>query len=184
VDTPSAYEEPQGCTTETLATAVWEPFRDAWLVARTRFALVAGLGLGACDVHVEAYRGTVVLAGDVATSDASAAAERMARDVPGVVGVSNRLHVREVPCTRTCTDAEVRVAVTAELRRARALRGSIVVVESVYDGIVRLTGVARDPAASGTVFALAAAVPGVRRVINDVTIAPDAADGETDADAA
>lgn len=176
--------EPIASTTELLATAVWEPFRDAWLAARTRFALLIELGVDASDVQVEAYRGSVILAGDVTSSEASAAAEETARGVPGVVGVSNRLHVPEMPTARASTDAEVRAAVTAELRHARALRGSIVVVDSVYDGIVRLTGVARDAVASGMVFALAAAVPGVRRVINDVTLSSDAADGDSDADAA
>jgi len=178
------HDEPEASTGETLATAISEPFRDAWLAARTRFALLMELGAGASEVQVDAYRGSLVLTGDVATSDASAAAEETARGVPGVVGVSNRLHVSEVPAARASTDAEVRAAVTAELRQARALRGSIVVVDSVYDGVVRLTGVARDATASATAFALAVAVSGVRRVINDVATASDAVDGDKDADAA
>lgn len=176
-------EEPPGfdSTQAMLATAVWEPFRDAWLAARTRFALLAELGARASEVQIEAYRGNLVLAGDVATSEARAAAEDTVRRVPGVVGVSNLLHVSDVATARGRTDAEIRTAVTAALRHARALRGSIVVVNSVYNGVVRLTGVARDEAASATAFALAVAVPGARRVINDLALTSDTADADADA---
>ena len=72
---------------------------------------------------------------------------------------------------------------TAQLRHALPLRGSIVTVESVYDGVVRLAGAARDARASEIAFELAHAVPGVRRVINDVVLQTQLA-AEDDADAA
>ncbi len=107
------------------------------------------------------------------------------RGLAGVNGVSNRIRVGDKPCLRIGgTDAEIRVAVTARLRQARALRGSIVVVDSVYDGVVRLTGVARDADTCSAAFALAVDVPGVRRVINDMTLQTDEPAGDADADAA
>ena len=58
------------------------------------------------------------------------------------------------------------------------------VVDSVYDGVVRLTGVACDAYTCSAAFALAVDVPGVRRVINDMTLQTDEPVGATDADAA
>ena len=175
--TPSEHEDSPG-----LADAIFAPFRDAWLAGRARFTILIALGPEAGDIAVEAFRSNVVLHGDVGSRDASERAERAVRALPGIVGVSNRTRVRGARAPRIGgTDAEVRAGVTARLREARALRGSIVTVE-VYDGVVRLTGVARDPIAATTAFELALAVPGVRRVINDVV--PYSASTADDADAA
>jgi osmotically-inducible protein OsmY len=183
---PPTGDEPAATTTElpSLSAALFQPFSDAWLAARSRFALLASLGIDAADIAVEAYRGSVILAGDVGSRAASDAAERAVREVPSVVGVANRLRVRGEECVRGgATDAEIRTGVTAQLRHALPLRGSIVTVESVYDGVVRLAGVARDVRVSEMAFELAHAVPGVRRVINDVVLATEPA-ADDDADAA
>lgn len=157
------------------------PFRDAWIAARARLAVLVALRGDAGDVAVEAYRGNVVLSGDVATRAASDAAESAVHALG--IGVTNRIRTRGEHALRSgATDAEIRAAVNARLREARALRGSIVTIENVYDGVVRLTGVARDAHAAAEAFEIAVHVPGVRRVINDV--APHrqpAADDDADA---
>jgi len=167
-----------------LGEALFGPFWDAWLAGRSRFALLATLGAAAGEVTVETYRGNVILAGDVTSREASDDAERAVRDLPDVVGIANRIRVRGAQNPRSgVTDAEIRNGVTAQLRHALPLRGSIITVESVYDAVVRLAGVARDTRASETAFELAHAVPGVRRVINDVALQTEPA-AEDDADAA
>jgi osmotically-inducible protein OsmY len=163
-----------GSEAESFGEALFAPFRDAWLAARTRFAILAEVGVDAAAVNVEAYYSNVIIAGDVGSRDLSAAVERTARNVPGVFGVSNRVRVRGAECLRAgTTDAEIRTALTARLRAARMLRGAIIVVDSVYDGVVRLTGVAPRRGESEAAFALALDVPGVRRVINDVILQPE-----------
>jgi osmotically-inducible protein OsmY len=183
---PPTGDEPAATTTElpSFGEALLQPFSDAWLAARARFALLSTLGMDAAEIAVEAYRGNVILAGDVGNRASSDAAERAVRGLPSVVGVSNRLRIRgEEPVRGGATDAEIRTGVTAQLRHALPLRGSIVTVESVYDGVVRLAGVVRDARASAMAFELAHAVPGVRRVINDVVLATEPA-ADDDADAA
>ena len=165
-----------------LTQALFAPFRDAWNAARARLAVLIALGRDGGDVAVEAYRGNVVLHGDVADRAASAAAERAIHALG--VGVSNRLRVRGAHAPNVgISDAEVRTAVHARLRDARKLRGSIVTIESVYDGVVRLSGVARDARAVAHAFDLVIHVPGVRRVINDVVPQRQPA-ADDDADAA
>lgn len=165
-----------------LAQALLAPFRDAWNATRARLAVLIALGRDGGDVAVEAYRGNVVLHGDVADRDASAAAERAVHALG--VGVSNRLRVRGAHAPNVgISDAEIRTAVNALLRDARALRGSIVTIENVYDGVVLLRGVARDARAVADAFELVIHTPGVRRVINDVVPQRQPA-AEDDADAA
>lgn len=172
----------EGSEPASYVTAFLAPFLDAWMAIRARFALLAG-GSALSNVTVEAIRGRIILAGDVATQAARDHAEATVRDWAGSVGVSNHIRVRGKHCLRPGgSDAEVRIAVAARLRQASRLRGSIVTIDSVYDGVVRLIGAAEDAATAALAFDLAIEVPGVRRVINDVALQlPAAEDDESDA---
>lgn len=164
------------------ATAVLDPFRDAWTAMRARFAMLAAGGSDLSNVSVEAIRGNVILAGDVATAAARDRAEAAVRDHAGAFGVSNRIRVRGAHCLRPGgSDAEIRTAVAARLRHAPELRGSIVTIDSVYDGVVRLIGAVDDAATAALAFDLAIEVPGVRRVINDVALQLPAAEEDESA---
>lgn len=171
-----------GSKPESYATAVFAPFRDAWMAARARLGMLATAGSAVAGVSVEAYRGSLILAGDVGSTDARVRAEIAARAASGASGVSNQIRVRGTHCLRPgASDAEVRTAVAARLRHAPELRGSVVTVDSVYDGVVRVVGAAEDARTAALVFDLTVEVPGVRRVINDVTMLPIAAANDADA---
>jgi osmotically-inducible protein OsmY len=173
---------PLGSERSSYATALFTPFRDAWLAARARVALFAAAGSQVGEVAVEAVRGNVVLTGDVATAAIRAEAERIVRALD--VGVSNQIRVRGAHALRTGNaDAEIRVAVMRRLRQSVALRASTVHVASIYDGVVTLAGTAPSAFAADAAFELTVHVPGVRRVISDVAITSHADVGE-DADAA
>ena len=173
----------EGSEPASYATAVFAPFLDAWTAARARFAILAAGGSALSNVTVEAIRGSVILAGDVATEGARTQAEAAVRDWAAGVRVSNQIRVRGKHCLRQgASDAEIRTAVAARLRHAPELRGSIVTIDSVYDGVVRLIGATEDAATAARAFDLAIEVPGVRRVINDVALQlPAAEDDESDA---
>ena len=173
-----------GSTASTFATAVVEPFRDAWLGARARLATLMAAGTDAGAVSVEAYRGSVVLAGVVATSTTRDAILRAVRNVSGVVGVDDRLRVRDQQSRRAAgSDAETRFQVTTALRRDARFRATTIHLASVYDGVVTLAGSAPSAAVADAAFDLVMHLPGVRRVMSDVAI-PHNADVGTDADAA
>jgi len=166
----------RGAETASYLAAVFAPFRDAWTAARARFALLATEGAAMSNVTVEAIRGSVILSGDVASRDARNRAEAAVRAYGGG-GISNQIRVRGEDCLRPgASDAEIRTAVAARLRHAPELRGSIVTIESVYDGVVRLIGAAENAASAARAFDLAVEVPGVRRVINDVALQSQEAD--------
>jgi len=177
-----ATMRPEGSEPASYATAVFAPFVDAWSAVRARVGLLSR-GSALSNVTVEAIRGSIILAGDVATETLRARAEDAVRDwVPGV-GVSNQIRVPGKHCLRPGgSDAEIRIAVAARLRHAPELRGSVVTIDSVYDGVVRLIGAAENAATAALAFDLAVEVPGVRRVINDVALQlPAAEDAESDA---
>jgi osmotically-inducible protein OsmY len=171
-----------GSESASYVAAVFAPFRDAWLATRARLAMLVAAGSDVAEVSVESYHGNLVLTGAVATEEARERAEAAVRALPESFGVMNRIRVRGEQRLRPGgSDAEVRTAVTARLRHAPELRGHIIAVEAVYDGVVRVVGCVPDAATAAVVFDLVADVPGVRRVINDVALEPDVND---DADAA
>jgi osmotically-inducible protein OsmY len=160
----------------TYAAAVFAPLRDAWLAGRARLTMLAAVGSAAAEVAVESYRGRMVLAGDVASDETRTRIEASVRELAGVCGVSNQIRIRGTQYLRPGgSDAEIRTALTAQLRQAPELRPSIITVDTVYDGVVRLMGVAHDGDASARAFDLAIDTPGVRRVINDIALQTDTA---------
>jgi hypothetical protein len=93
----------------------------------------------------------------------------------------------DIPAVRRRTfiaDADVRVRVASALREDEALRPLTIVVESVYDGLVVLAGRVPALAMHRRAFEVAVGVPGVRRVMSSIDIAPPTtADGSTNAGA-
>ncbi len=159
-----------GSESTSFATAVLAPFRDVWLAGRARVAVLAEARGAAGEVSVEAFHGSVVLAGEVATDDDRTRIERAVRRLDGVVGVENRLHVRGAQRGRSGGDAETKLLVAAALRRAPFLRASTVHLGSIYDGVVTLTGTVKRQEVADATFDLVIALPGVRRVISDIAI--------------
>ena len=79
-------------------------------------------------------------------------------------------------------DADVKLRVASALRADEALGSSTIVVESVYDGLVVLAGRVPALAMHRRAFEVAANIPGVRRVMSTIDVAPStAADGSTNA---
>ena len=168
-----------------LVSVVLAPFCDAWIAGRARLALLATAGIRVGAVAVEAFRGNVVLSGDVASEATREEAERIVRSLTSVTGVSNHIRVRGAQAFRPRrADAEIRVAVTIRLRRTPALRASTIHVASVYDGVVRLAGMAPSATAADAAYEFAIVVPGVRRVVSDVAVTIHHVDIGADADAA
>ena len=150
-----------------VADDLFASFRDAWLGARVRLAVLSQRGLVRSPIVINVERGRVALHGSVATARARADAERAARDVSGVVAVHNHLVVTGV--RRRPADAELHRRIAARLAADPMLAGRVR-VESVYDGMVLLVGQVADGSAHARVFDLAAEVPGVRRVATDIVI--------------
>jgi osmotically-inducible protein OsmY len=83
-----------GCQTLTGRTAQ-QHINDKWLLHETKGRIVARVPRALTAVNVDVNRSTVYLMGTVTTAEQKALAERIARDVDGVVDVVNHLEVDE-----------------------------------------------------------------------------------------
>ncbi len=123
-------------------------------------------------IGVSVHDGVVTLSGEVETYAERLAAKDAARRVAGVTGIADDLEV-EASAAYKHTDTQVAEGVVAALRlRADVPRGAVEC--EVTNGAVRLTGQVawnfqRDAARNA-----AQHVPGVRSVINDITLTPRA----------
>jgi osmotically-inducible protein OsmY len=95
--------------------------------------------------------------------DASHCVERLG----GVRGVTNRIEVK----APSVDGAKIRTAIEDALTR-RAERAASRIGLTVYDGVVTLTGKVDSWAEKNSVGQLAAYSPGVKRVVNEITVDP------------
>ena len=116
-------------------------------------------------IQIDANDGTVVLSGIVRSRTAKEIAEKMVRQVKGVNGVENRL----------IADAEVELSVAqalgADARTQSAFPGILV---GVVFGLVYLKGQVPTPEIKKAAAEIAAKVPGVRSISNELTILSEA----------
>jgi hyperosmotically inducible protein len=150
---------------------------DARLEADVRLALLDKLGDDALGVTVDAVGGRVSLLGAVDKRTTQELAEEVAKSVPGVQGVENRLSAREGEPESTSvgkaaghTEREVGDAVL-EMRVGRNLLGEIgryaldLEVEAT-DGVVSLRGTLPDRERKSLALRVARETSGVARVID------------------
>ncbi len=113
-------------------------------------------------VTIETKNGEVTLKGNVATIAAKRHAERLTRQVKGVVGVRNAL----------TSDTELTARIVTAL--AADERTALLTVEVAVDrGIVTLRGEVPTAEHREAAEAIARAVPGVITVINELKVVPD-----------
>ncbi|MBJ9593603.1 MULTISPECIES: BON domain-containing protein [Burkholderia] len=90
----AAADESVGAKLASQASAVGGQIRDATLASRVRAALVAERGLASGDIDVQVRHRVAELSGSVPDERQRATAIRVARDVDGVRGVSDKLQIR------------------------------------------------------------------------------------------
>ena len=116
-------------------------------------------------IQIDADGGTVVLSGVVRSQTTKAIAAQVIHQVKGVTGIENRLVV----------DAEVELAVAqavgADARTQSAFPGILV---GVVFGLVYLKGQVPTPEIKKAAAEIAAKVPGVRSISNELTILSEA----------
>jgi hyperosmotically inducible protein len=120
------------------------------------------------NVKVKAADGVVTLTGTVKDSDHRMLAEETVRGLPGVTAVENKIKVE--PAAPEHSDGWVATKVRTKL----LLSGNVSIVNSdvnVKDGVVTLTGTAKNTAQKELTEALVAEVEGVKSVDNKLIVA-------------
>jgi hyperosmotically inducible protein len=83
------------CAPTQTSRSTGQTFDDAAITTRVKTNIAKTEGIGdAVAINVDTYRGVVSLAGFVDNQDQKEAAEKAAKNVPGVVKVENNLSVK------------------------------------------------------------------------------------------
>lgn len=158
-----------------------ENVEDASLGTDVRLALIEKLGFDALGVNVDTAGGRVFLTGGVEKRATQELAEEVARSVPGVTKVENRLSLKggsaaSSPVGQAVESTELEVQDAAlELRVGKNLLGEIgrhalsLEVEST-DGVVSVRGRAPDRQRKELALRAAQDTPGVKKVIDLVEV--------------
>ena len=154
---------------------------DAWITTKVKTALLFHRNVSATGTTVHTKDGVVTLQGEAGSIAQRELTTEYAKDIDNVKSVENEMTIAKTPAARGETmgekidDASITAQVKSSLmshRSTSALHTGV----STTDGVVTLTGVAKNEAEKSLVTKLATDINGVTSVINNMTIvAPVAA---------
>jgi osmotically-inducible protein OsmY len=147
--------------------------RDAWITSATKMRLLANSETPAFDINVDTRDQVVTLFGTVDSEQAKRQAEAEARKVDGVREVENALQVVEPAEASSVkrTDEQLDAAIEERFDASQRLADADIGVE-VENGVARLTGAVPTRSDEMAALTLARSTQGVRRVIDDLEVAP------------
>ena len=149
---------------------------DGWISTKVKTTLLFHRNVSASGTDVYVKDGIVSLRGVASSEAQKELTAEYAKDVEGVKEVKNELTVGKNPDTRKETlgekidDASITAQVKSSLmsrRSTSALKTKVV----TQDGVVTLTGVAKNDAEKSLVTKLVNDINGVTSVVNNMTVA-------------
>lgn len=163
------------------ASRVGQTLEEALLEAKVKVALLEHLKKEALKVEVEASGSTVTLEGVVSSRAYQSLAEEVARSVPGVSKVQNRVRLAESPgggpvsraarkVEQETADALLEAKIKARLLEVMGLAAFQVEVEAT-DGVVSLSGTVKEKEQKALAEKTAEAIPGVKELHNLLRVA-------------
>jgi hyperosmotically inducible periplasmic protein len=149
---------------------------DTWIGLKVRTALLFHRNVSATGTAVNVTNGIVTLTGQASSLAEKELTTEYAKDVENVKAVKNQMTIANIPASQDATlgDKIDDASITAEVKSAllshhstSALHTSV----STTDGVVTLSGIAKNDAEKSLVTKLATDINGVNSVINNMTIA-------------
>lgn len=150
---------------------------DTWIRAKVRSVLALHRKVSGSSTQVDIREGVITLRG-VATSEAQKElASEYAGDVNGVLRVTNVMTVVKTPAKADETVFETidDASISAQVKVALLLHHSTSSVNTkvgTSDGVVTVSGLAKNVAEKTLVTKLATDIIGVKSVVNNMTLAP------------
>jgi hyperosmotically inducible protein len=150
---------------------------DAWLSTKVKSTLLFHRNVSASATDVYVKDGVVSLRGEASSEAQRELTAEYAQDVEGVKSVKNELTIAKTPPAPTQTleekidDASISAQVKSSLAAHRSTSAVKTKVQTT-DGVVTLSGVAKNAAEKSLVTKLANDIVGVTSVVNNMTIAP------------
>ena len=148
---------------------------DAWITMKVKTALLFHRNVSGTGTSVYTKDGVVTLQGVASSMAQKELTTEYAKDIDNVKSVNNEMTIAKTPATPGASigDKIDDASITAEVKTAllshhstSALKTSV----STTDGVVTLSGIAKNDAEKSLVTKLATDINGVTSVINNMTV--------------
>jgi len=153
---------------------------DGWIGTKVKTALLFHRNVRATRTDVNVRDGIVTLRGEASSMAQKELTTEYAKDVEGVKEVNNEMTIAKTPVAPVETigeeidDASITAQVKSSLMSHRSTSALKTKVETT-NGVVTLSGIAKNAAEKSLVTKLVTDINGVNSVINNMTIAVTAA---------
>ena len=149
---------------------------DTWITTKVKTALLFHRNVSATGTSVTTKDGVVTLQGEASSLAEKELATEYAKDVDNVKSVNNEMTIAKTPATakETMGDKIDDASITAQVKSSLMTHHSTSALHtsvSTTDGVVTLTGVAKNEAEKSLVTKLATDINGVASVVNNMTVA-------------
>jgi osmotically-inducible protein OsmY len=148
---------------------------DSWITAKVKTTLLFHRNVSAMGTTVYTKDGVVTLQGEASSMAQKELTTEYAKDIDNVKSVNNEMTIAKTPAAPDSTmgdkidDASITAQVKSSLfshQSTSALHTGV----STTDGVVTLTGIAKNDAEKSLVTKLATDINGVTSVINNMTV--------------
>lgn len=153
---------------------------DAWLGVKVKSALLFHRNVRATKTDVNVTDGVAILSGEASSQAQKDLTTEYAKDVEGIKEVKNQMTIAKAPAKADETmgekidDASITAQVKSSLLAHRST-SAIKTKVTTTDSVVTISGIAKNDAEKSLVTKLATDITGVTSVVNNMTIAPVAA---------
>jgi hyperosmotically inducible protein len=143
-----------------------------WITTASKVRLMASSTTPALDINVDTRDGIVTLFGIVPSEEVKQAAKVEVLKTDGVRRVRNELQVVPEQHRKTVEvkDADIKKSIEKQLAEETRLEDADIGMD-VKNGVVHLTGEVKSNAERFTALQTARMAPGVRAVVDDMTVA-------------
>ena len=154
---------------------------DAWITTKVKTALLFHRHVSATGTTVYTKDGVVTLQGEASSLAQKELTTEYARDIDNVKEVKNEMTIATTPATpkETMGDKIDDASITAQVKSSLLSHHSTSAMHtgvSTTDGVVTLSGVAKNDAEKSLVTKLTTDINGVTSVVNNMTVAVPPAD--------
>ena len=152
-----------------------EEHSDGWLATKVKSTLLFHRNVSSTATAVTVRDGVVTLRGEATSSAQKELSTEYAKDVEGVKSVDNQMTIATTPAKPTESIGEKidDASITAQVKSTLLAHRSTSVLKtkvSTTDGVVTLSGMAKNAAEKSLVTKLVSDINGVISVINNMTI--------------
>jgi osmotically-inducible protein OsmY len=153
---------------------------DGWIALKVKTALLFHRHVSATKTSVSVKEGAATLTGEASSSAQKELTTEVAKDIEGVKSVNNNMTIAKVmvQSDETLRDKIDDASITAQVRMSLMTHRSTSALNTkvtTADGVVTLSGEAKNAAEKSLATKLVADINGVSSVINNMTIAVTAA---------